>query len=459
MAAGGLLAAALVACAPGGGGPEAGPRPGPEAPEPDVPEAPVEPERAPRHPVPTAEPSVRVGLSLGADSVVVASEDGLSVEGLVPDCELNAGPGVALTAGLSDGRVELRGPGRGAPTRFRRIVAAPAGASPVTVDGTAYRGRVELYARPPHGLVLVNELPLEAYLLGVVPVEIGPRDATEAEAVKAQAVAARTYAVRNLGRRDSLGFDVFGSVEDQVYGGRDVERPDASRAVRATEGRVLVHEDEPIRAYYHSTGGGWTARVSDVWNLPDAPYLRRVSDRRPGGGDYCDISPRYRWEERWTRSELEASVRRGLQEYFGLEETEAGGAVRSVEVLSRSEEGRIQRLALRTAQGRYVVTRNDIRFFLRTPDDRVLRSTRFEVVETPRDGGGLTLSGRGYGHGIGMCQWGAIGRARSGEGYREILAHYYPGTELVRAYGSADEASGTRPRDAAVPGTPGPGSG
>lgn len=440
----GLLSALLsvtAACAPGGPSPpEAGPAPPPEEPAEERPEAPPEelPE-LPGHPLPSEEPSVRVGLSIGADSVVLDARDGLEIEGLVPDRTIEIGAGELQTVRPSEGGVELVEPGEDRPSTFRRIVVAPGGASPVRVDGAAYRGRVELYRRPPHGMVVVNELELETYLLGVVPVEIGRREEDEHEAVKAQAVAARTYAVRNLGRRDSVGFDLFGTVEDQVYGGRDVERPDATRAVRSTEGRVLVYGGEPIRAYYHSTGGGWTARVSDVWNLPDAPYLRRVSDRRPEGGDYCDASPRYRWEERWSPSELDASVHEGLIGYFALDEGASFGSVRSVEVLERGVKDRIQRLAVRTDRGRYVLTRNDIRFFLRTPDGRSLRSTRFEVVDGPEDGGGLALRGRGFGHGIGMCQWGAIGRARAGQAHGEILAHYYPGTELIRAYGDGAE--------------------
>lgn len=404
-------------------------------------------------PLPTREPFVRVGVEVGAEELAAEAPGGMRVVDLATGEVLSSGaedrlrfraaggavtvasdpsPEAALGAGRPEGRVG-GAPGDGGEGKgFRRLRLTSRDGRGVAVQGRSYRGAVDLYVVGGHGLVAVNQLPLEQYLLGTVPVEIGPREPKEMEAVKAQAVAARTYAVRNLGRRDSLGFDLFGNVEDQVYGGRAVEREEVTRAVRDTEGEVLTYRGRPIRAYYHSTGGGRTARVTDVWNLPDAPYLQRTSDARPGGeeGDFCDVSPRYGWEERWSPEELRIAVEEGLQDYFGT--TTAVDRVEGVEVLERTEGGRVSALEVRTSGGRWVVEKDDIRFFLRTPDGRGLRSTWFRVDDTAD--GGLRMEGRGFGHGVGMCQWGAIGRSREGQGYREILAHYYPGTELRRAY-------------------------
>lgn len=409
---GGLALVALlgVACGPGR------PRPGP----------------ADRGPVlPTREPFVRVGVRVGPDSVRASAPGGLRISAPgTADAVVFPARSETLVVRARGGGVAAAGHrGRGP---WRRLFLESGDGGPIRVEGEPYRGRVEVYRHPRQGLVVVNQLALETYLRGVVPLEIGPRSPEEFEAVKAQAVAARTYVVANLGRRDSLGFDVFGNVEDQVYGGRKAEREDASRAVRATAGEILVWRGRPIRAYYHSTGGGTTARVTDVWNLPDAPYLKRVHDRRPDGSDYCAISPRYSWEERWTGEELDRAVQEGVERRFDPADTV--GPVQAVEVRERGPAGRIRRLVIRTRAGEWTVDKNEIRFFLRTPDGRALRSTRFDVVESPSDGGGLRLRGRGYGHGVGMCQWGAIGRARAGHGYREILEHYYPGTGVTAAY-------------------------
>lgn len=391
--------------------------------------------RGPRPPSPpeAAAPTVRIGLAAGLDSVTVAAPGGLRATGPEGgEVGRRGGEGAPWRFGLEGGRLRVEGvdpavlPGTSVTLRPRR------GGASVRVDGRPYRGRVEVRRIPRHGLVVVNELDLESYLLGVVPAEIGPRRPDEFQSVLAQAVAARTYAMRNLGRRDSLGFDMFGSVEDQVYRGRAAEREQVRRAVRATRGQILVHGGRPIRAYYHSTGGGRTARVTDVWNLPDAPYLRRVSDTRPNGDDFCRISPRYRWRETWDPDQLAAAVQEGIRDHFAADvEVDS---VRRVEVLETTAAGRVTRLRVGTGAGEWIVTKNDIRFFLRTPDGRYLRSTRFRVLRDPAAGRGLELVGRGFGHGVGMCQWGAIGRARAGQGYREILSHYYPGTRLVRAY-------------------------
>lgn len=425
-----LLLAALAACARGPAVPEAPAEP--ERPAGAEPPAEAAPEDTSRAVIPTREPFVRVGVAVGVDSVTVGSASGLRL--LDPAAGGPPGrlaPGRTAVVRPGEGGVVLGSGPDAAARRLLRLEAEEEG-SGVRLDGRRYGGAIDLYRVENHGLVAVNQLPLEEYLLGVVPLEIGPREASEAEAVRAQAVAARTYAVRHLGRRDSLGFDVFGSVEDQVYGGRDAERPLVDRAVAATSGEVLVWRGAPARAYYHSTGGGHTARVSDVWELDDAPYLRRVSDRRPGGGDFCDISPRYAWEVAWTAGELEAAVAAGVERHYGIEAPP--GRVTGIRVTGRTAHGRVTGLEVSTEGGRWRLEKNDIRFFLRTPEGRVLGSTRFRVLASPPDVEGLRLAGRGWGHGIGMCQWGAIGRARAGLSYREILAHYYPGTELRKAY-------------------------
>src|SRR5690606_24745040 len=126
---------------------------------------------------------------------------------------------------------------------------------------------------------------MENYLLGVVPFEIGRVGPDLVEASKAQAVAARTYAIRYLGRRDSLGFDVFATVEDQVYGGAEGEHEPVSVAVRETAGQILTYGREPIEAFYHSTCGGVTAAIEEVWDEPPRPYLRSVIDVNPVTGE------------------------------------------------------------------------------------------------------------------------------------------------------------------------------
>ena len=301
----------------------------------------------------------------------------------------------------------------------------------VTVEGTAYRGRIELIPAPGGGVTAVNVVHLEDYLLGVVPLEIGPRTSAELAAIAAQAVAARTYAVAHLGGHAEIGFDLYGTVADQVYGGRDAERPEASDAVRSTAGRILTYGGVPIRAYYHSTCGGRTAAVDEVMDRVPAPYLRSVADRSPDGSDWCAISPRYRWTEEWSAERLNGPVRDELARMFGTESALIG-PIEELVITGHTESGRVRSLAFRGPASELVLDRLDIRFALRDEEGRILGSTDFDLV--PTGDGRTKISGRGYGHGAGMCQWGAIARARAGQSAEQILAVYYPGATLSRIY-------------------------
>jgi stage II sporulation protein D len=230
-----------------------------------------------------------------------------------------------------------------------------------------------------------------------------------------------------------MGFDLFGGVEDQVYGGLSAEREEATRAVRATAGDILLYDGEPIRAFYHSTCGGSTAPVEEVMDRPGAPYLRGVSDRAPDGTDYCSASPRYRWTVTWTPAELDSVARRELAAHFGVSASSLA-PIEDIEVVSRTPSGRVKELAFRGPGQDLVVSRLDIRRAL-PEDSRILSSTDFDVSRG--ESGLVEIHGRGYGHGAGMCQWGAIGRARAGQSYETILETYYPGAAVVHAYEGA----------------------
>lgn len=160
----------------------------------------------------------------------------------------------------------------------RRILAAPvAPGEPLLVNGTPYRGVVEVLVPGRARLRAVNVLNLEEYLRGVVPLELGPLVYPEVEALKAQAVAARTYAVANRGQYEAEGFDICDTARCQVYGGIEAEDPFSDRAVEETVGLILTHEGEPINALYTATCGGHTEDVENVFRQEDLPYLRGVS--------------------------------------------------------------------------------------------------------------------------------------------------------------------------------------
>lgn len=302
-------------------------------------------------------------------------------------------------------------------------IPSPQGESIGTASwgGRRFRGMLE-YVPDGQGFAVVNRVDLEDYLRGVLPGEIGSRDPRDRAALQAQAVAARSYAAARMGERRAA-YDVLATVTDQVYGGMGVERQETDDAVRATRGLVLTWGDRIISAPYHSHGGPMTAAADEVfWKGPAEPYLRPVDDRSPDGGCYCDASGMRGWERQFTREGL----RQAVAQYARDAGVTVAGEIRSVSVVSRGPSGRVTLLAIETTAGRITLQGNDIRFVLRT-GGAILPSTNFSASYS---GDLLVLRGVGNGHGVGMSQWGAIGRARAGQDARSILAAYYPGTRL-----------------------------
>ena len=225
---------------------------------------------------------------------------------------------------------------------------------------------------------------------------------------------------------------MFATVDDQVYGGVEAERPLSDIAVASTSGLVLRYAGRIASAPYHSTCGGSTAEPSEVWNGESrSPYLRRVSDRIPGTDRfYCDRSPRFTWTREMSGEALSVAVDKYLR---GRGRMGSVGRIRDLRVESRTASGRVGVLVIDTDQGAQRLRGNEIRYALRSAGGDILYSTYFSMQEPERDGDAITrvtLRGGGNGHGIGMCQWGAIGRARAGQDVRAILQTYYPGTSV-----------------------------
>ncbi|MGH7630857.1 MAG: SpoIID/LytB domain-containing protein, partial [Gemmatimonadales bacterium] len=327
-------------------------------------------------------------------------------------------------------------PGRGGPGSVaEQFVVAPADSQArVRVNGRSYRGTLVLL-RDRTGLTVVNRVPMESYLLGVVSAEMGRRGPAEREAVRAQAVASRTYALRNLGRWRAEGFDLYATVFDQVYGGVGAETPEAREAVESTYGQVLTWNGGPIDAFFFSTCGGRTESGVNVFQGADVPYLQSVSDAGPSGTAYCSISPRYRWREEWTGERLRGVLRRSLPSVLSIDPSRVD-QVRDVRVVSRTASDRVGLLSITLGRESVDVEGRTVRQVLQTPAGELLRSTAF-TLDVQRSGGRvarLVAEGGGNGHGVGLCQWGAVGRARAGQDYQQILSAYYGGTELTRWY-------------------------
>jgi stage II sporulation protein D len=274
----------------------------------------------------------------------------------------------------------------------------------VALNGKLYRGCLWIRPtadapaagtkQPEPSVSVINILDLEDYLLSVLPSEM---PATwPAEALKAQAVAARSYAVANLGKHAKDGFDVKATIEDQVYSGVSAERDSTNRAVAETEGVVIKFGGKVITAFFHSAGGGFTELSENVWGR-NLPYLKSVPD-------YDDASPHFAWTRQFTPDSLEKAFGQDL------------GQILNVMILTRSSANRVQDALLVGSNGTRYVTGDVLRSALKLP------STVFNVG---CDENGYTFAGRGFGHGLGLSQWGAKALAEQGYNAAQILTYYY----------------------------------
>lgn len=310
---------------------------------------------------------------------------------------------------------------------------------PVSVGGVWYPGSIRALAREDGGVDLVSLVPLETYLEGVVPHEIGEPGPDAYAAVEAQAIAARTYALSRMRLNRDKPYDVESGVQDQVYRGTEKRGRLASSAVYDTRALVLMNHGDLCDAYYSATCGGHTSDIRLIWpDRPSAPYLYGRRDRADGGGEsFCSAAKNFRWRYSWSGHALGEMVRQTLPMVLGVDPADVGELV-DVRVKERSASGRVQKLEIVTSRQTFVVEGDKIRraIMLDVPRGRILPSTLFDV-ETVMSGsrvGIVSLVGGGNGHGVGMCQNGALGMARRGYSFAMILQHYYPGAEVKSGY-------------------------
>ena len=352
------------------------------------------------------------GLAQGAETVRIAMGErtgpvSLKGRNLAAGPDAEDGPFTALGAGearlrVVKGRLEVNGIlAEATSVRFRAgETDRGTGDEPIRAGTMGVRGDVVALVRRGR-LLLVNVLPLEDYVVAVLGGEMPP--SFPLEALRAQAVAARTYALNKKLETLDEPFHLGSSVLAQVYGGLERENPKTKEATDSTRGEVLTYDLEPIEAYFHSSCGGQTETGLQALGR-DLPYLQSVSCP-------CGKHPATQWATTLSAQELEDGLGH-----------EARGEVK---VLGRTATGRVRRLQV----GSRVL--DGVEFRQRLGYERV-RSLLFDV--TPDGKGGVRLVGKGFGHGAGLCQWGAKLMADAGKSYREILLHYYPGTELQTLY-------------------------
>ena len=275
----------------------------------------------------------------------------------------------------------------------------------------------------------VETVPLEDYVAAVIPAEIGNAPLA---ALEAQAIAARSFALARWARHEDEDADLCDGTHCQVFRGLDAATPASRRAAEATRGLVLMQNGRIIGAPFHASCGGHTARPTDVWDDEEMPDLVPVAD------DACLSGPGASWTWEMPRADVAR-----LGRAFGLPQA------RFLEVYGRNADGRVSTVRLAAPGGRSLSIRGfDFRrVATRLFGVRTVRSTAFTVHETKSE---YVLTGQGSGHGAGLCQVGAIARARRGETWQRILAVYYQGARVgtLEALAARARASGTGVRAA-----------
>lgn len=340
--------------------------------------------------------TIRIAIVKGASEVTVAGE-GLLITG-------GAGEAVQFSLPVT---VRPFNDGLIAEGKFYSKLVFSA-SSLLLVNKKPYRGLAEL-SNADKGVLVINQLPLEDYLVGLINCEIS--SAWPIEAVKAQAVIARTYALNRKAARIKAPYHLESSVIDQVYDGSLIEDSRARRAVSDTQGEVIIHGGGVIQAFYHSNCGGKTEAAENVWGA-SLPYLKGVDC------EYClTSSAASAWEQKLSLAQIEEKLRAAGHKLSGLTDIRPG---------AQNSRGRLKSVSLVAAKGGLSLTGDQFRKVI---GYGVIKSTRFTVKIY---NGEASFSGTGNGHGVGLCQWGAKQRAIDGFGYREILSYYYPGTELQK---------------------------
>jgi stage II sporulation protein D len=378
-------------------------REAPPAPLPSAVPAPARPGITPRPGAVVASPSeatgtrfIRVLLSGGGSGVVLEGET-IRAWGVDGRLAAEAAGRVALAA--VGERIRWNG------SRLLGDALDAAGAPDLRVENRKVAGRIRLLARNGE-LLAVAVVPLEAYVAAVVSREAATR--FHPEALAALAVAARTYAVGAAAKPRDRAYDVVAGVEDQVFDGMDGVAAVFREAADRTRGMVVRYRGELARTVYHSTCGGRTEDAGSAWGK-DVPYLRAQLC------DDCADSPVYRWEYRMSEAEG-----RRVAKALGV----PPGKDLRIAVTGRTPTGRASRVRISSGG---VSRELQAAEFRKAAGYARVRSLKMEIVPVA---GEWRFTGEGWGHGVGLCQFGANGMARRGAGFREILARYYPGTEI-----------------------------
>lgn len=364
----------------------------------------------------TACPEVFVGVYCFADTAkhirVAIIQDAvslnLSVKGFYRIIDATAGSGLdsgkRLAAVISIDKQGILV--KGVVYKTSRIFIEADDPESIIINNRKYRGNIEVIKKDNGCLLVVNYIEIENYIKGILYHEVSHY--WPMEALKAQGIACRTYAVYQIEQNSSKDYDLTNDIYSQVYGGKTSERYRTSQAVEQTKGEMLTYKDKIFPAYFHAACAGHTLDADRLWNINMLPLKGTRCN-------FCKDSPHFNWHCVLPLREIKNKL---AKTGFKIDN------ITDIAVLSRDDSGRIKELKIIGVDKEIKISSKDFRNVL---GPNIIRSTNFEVEIAASD---AVFDGIGWGHGVGMCQWGTYFMAKQGYDYRQILEYYYPGSEV-----------------------------
>jgi len=295
------------------------------------------------------------------------------------------------------------------PTRFL-VVKSMGNGIRVGASGI-YRDEILIYKNSKGSLDVISRLKLDDYLKGVIPFEGNPK--WTLESLKAQAIVSRTFALTKMLARRNEEYDVSAGFMSQVYAGKQIENERTNEAVDATRGEVLLYKGKIFPAYFHSTCGGATTAADLVWRVKPLPPLGGVECK------FCQRSPHYKWEAMVTPALIKEKLAKQempVQDVLGIRTDKI------------DKTGRAHKLVIQSTWAEKTVDADAFRVWV---DPMRLKSNLITKIRI-NDAGAFVFKGKGWGHGVGMCQYGMKYLGEIGYGYQEILGYYYPGAQVTK---------------------------
>jgi stage II sporulation protein D len=282
----------------------------------------------------------------------------------------------------------------------------PSHSPAIYLDGDKFRGKIDIIHQANNTLLAVNRLDVEEYISGVLKREMATW--WPMETLKAQTIVARTFTLYQAKINREKEYDLVATSHAQVYGGVAAERRRTTKAVRLTKNKVLTYKNKLFPTFYHATCGGHTESASRLWQI-NLPVLKGRKCQ------FCSSSPYFRWKKRLTVADIEEALGKTKLKM---------GLIRTIKAVDRDISGRVTELEIISTQGKIKISAQRFRLAI---GPNIIRSTNFDVEIRKAN---IYFTGYGWGHGVGMCQWGAFFMARKGFNAQQILDYYYPGSKI-----------------------------